>query len=171
MLDSVDDSQLNYGNVIFTAGYNYQMSRTEHDWTFLSVQCVQLQQLRPIHKEQHHRGVVWTPHHRQARFPSVWRTGHCTHPNAAYNRVTGSWGETGTTTSGSITQVYGSFNAALQYQIRASRMSAAYNHGVSGGSGVLAGAVTDNVYRNSGTDKYHEHSMWAGMLDIHETAG
>ena len=27
MLDSVDDSQLNYGNVIFTAGYNYQISR------------------------------------------------------------------------------------------------------------------------------------------------
>ena len=33
---------------------------------------------------------------------------------------------------------------ALQYQLKRVSISAAYNHGVTGGSGVLAGAVTDN---------------------------
>jgi hypothetical protein len=46
--------------------------------------------------------------------------------------------------TGYMTQVYGSFNTALQYQLKRTGISAAYNHGVSPGSGVLAGAVTDN---------------------------
>jgi hypothetical protein len=46
-----------------------------------------------------------------------------------------------TTTSSS--QLYWTLNAALQYQLRHAQISATYNHGVTGGSGVLAGAETD----------------------------
>jgi len=43
-----------------------------------------------------------------------------------------------------MTQIYASVNSALQYQLKRAAISAAYNHGITGGSGVLAGAVTDN---------------------------
>ena len=43
-----------------------------------------------------------------------------------------------------MTQIYASINAAVQYQLHRVALSATYNHGISGGSGVLAGAVTDN---------------------------
>jgi hypothetical protein len=46
--------------------------------------------------------------------------------------------------TGYMTQVYASINAALQYQLKQVSISAAYNHGVTGGSGVLAGSITDN---------------------------
>ena len=43
-----------------------------------------------------------------------------------------------------MTQVYAYIGTALQYQLKRVSISAAYNHGVTGGSGVLAGAITDN---------------------------
>jgi hypothetical protein len=48
----------------------------------------------------------------------------------------------GTTSS---TQIYWSLNTALQYQVQRIGLGLAYNHGVSGGSGVLAGAIGDTV--------------------------
>lgn len=58
--------------------------------------------------------------------------------------VTGTVGAPSGSTSGSVTQVYASLNAALQYQLRRSGLSFGYYHGLSGGSGVLGGAVSDN---------------------------
>ena len=96
LLDSLDDPQLNYGNVIFTAGYNYQISRQNTIWTLLSIQFLQLQQLRSIHQEQYHFRILWQSYHWQARFPSVRRTGHRTHSDAAYAGLWNSGSETGT---------------------------------------------------------------------------
>ena len=85
LLNSSDDSQLNYGDVILSAGYNYQTLAAEHDWTFVSIQCVQLQQLRSIHQKQHHLGIIRPARHRQTRISGVWWARHRTHSNATYD--------------------------------------------------------------------------------------
>jgi hypothetical protein len=54
-------------------------------------------------------------------------------------------GSTGSGTSANSTELYWSLNANLQYQLRRTGMDLSYNHGVSGGSGVLAGSVADIV--------------------------
>jgi hypothetical protein len=48
-------------------------------------------------------------------------------------------------TATNSTQVYWSLNTALQYELRRSDFRFGYSHGVTAGSGVLAGAVTDTV--------------------------
>ena len=45
----------------------------------------------------------------------------------------------------STSTVYWTLNASLQYQLRRAGLSASYNHGLTGGSGMLAGAETDIV--------------------------
>ena len=43
------------------------------------------------------------------------------------------------------TQLYWSLHTALQYQLQRNHVEVDYSHGVSGGSGVLAGSITDTV--------------------------
>jgi len=58
-------------------------------------------------------------------------------------------GGTGTTTpGGGSTDLYWSLNTSLRYQMRRTGLALTYNHGVSGGSGVQAGSVTDTVNGN-----------------------
>ncbi len=57
----------------------------EHDWAFLSIQLLQLQQLRSIHKKQYHLGIIRPAHHRQTRISGVWRARHRTDSNATYD--------------------------------------------------------------------------------------
>jgi hypothetical protein len=73
-------------------------------------------------------------------------------PQIALSRIpittaSGSSGsETGSGTStNSSTQLYWSLNMNLQYQLRRAALGLSYYHGVSAGSGVLGGAVTDTV--------------------------
>jgi hypothetical protein len=54
-------------------------------------------------------------------------------------------GEGGGASSGGFTQVSWSLNTALQYQFRRTVLGLTYNHGVTGGSGVLAGSVGDTI--------------------------
>jgi hypothetical protein len=58
--------------------------------------------------------------------------------------ITGSSGVTTTTTS-ETTDLLWTANAALTYQARRGSLTVTYSHGVTGGSGVLAGAVSDNL--------------------------
>jgi hypothetical protein len=48
-------------------------------------------------------------------------------------------------TGGSQSALYWTLNASLRYQLRRASLNATYNHGLTGGSGVLAGAETDIV--------------------------
>ena len=69
-------------------------------------------------------------------------------PQAALSSTTATLGEgTGVTPARLIsqTQILWSLNTSLGYQERRYSLEATYNHGVSGGSGVLIGAQTDTV--------------------------
>lgn len=144
LLDSLDDSQLNYGNVIFTAGYNYQISRQNTiglSYQFSSFNYSNFDQAikNNIISVSYGRRITGKLAFQASGGPDIALV------RMPLTSVSGaSGGETGTTSSSHVTQLYASINTALQYQFRRVLMSAAYNHGVSGGSGVLAGAVTDN---------------------------
>ena len=49
------------------------------------------------------------------------------------------------TASGKTRQFFWNLNSSVNYALRRMALQLSYNHGVTGGSGVLAGAITDNV--------------------------
>jgi hypothetical protein len=73
-------------------------------------------------------------------------------PDVAFSQIpinqssTTSGATSGTgTTKGKTRQFFWDLTSSATYQLRRATLGANYNHGVSGGSGVLAGAITDNV--------------------------
>jgi hypothetical protein len=73
-------------------------------------------------------------------------------PDVAFSEtpITGtSSASTGTTgssmDSGKTTQFFWDLASSVSYNVRRTTLGMSYNHGVTGGSGVLAGAITDNV--------------------------
>ncbi len=144
LLDSVDDAQLNYGDVILSAGYNYQLSRQNTiglSYQFSSISYSNIDQSikNNIISVSYGRRITGKLAFQASGGPDIAqiRMPLTTAP------ATSGGGAVSTSTS-YMTQVYASINASLQYQLRQASISAAYNHGVTGGSGVLAGAITDN---------------------------
>ncbi len=141
LLDSVDDSQLNYGNVVFSAGYNYQMSPANTIGLSYQYSAFNYSNFNQSIKTN----VISLSYGRRITGKLALQLSGG--PNIAVLQIpiTTTPGGTGSETIPSTTQVYGAFSANLQYQLERGALSASYNHGVSGGSGVLAGSVTDNV--------------------------
>lgn len=73
-------------------------------------------------------------------------------PITGSSAVSTSSGGTGSTSgsTGKTEQLYWHLTSNLTYQLRRTSVQASYNHGVSNGSGVLAAAVTDNVFFTGG---------------------
>jgi hypothetical protein len=144
LLDSFDNDLLNYGNVILSAGYNYQMSRANTlglSYQFSSFNYSNFNQAIKTN-------TVLVSYGRRITGRLAFQLAGG--PDIAFLRTpitppAGTTGGTGSGSTSSTTQVYGSFNTSLQYQLRRVGMTAAYSHGVSGGSGVLAGSVADTV--------------------------
>jgi hypothetical protein len=141
VLDDVDSSLLNYGNVIFSAGYNYQMSRENTlglSYQFSSFNYSNFDQSIKSNTVRVSFGRRIT-----GRLAFQIAGG----PDVAFLHmpITGTSGGTGGAATGSTTQVYGTLNTSLQYQLRRVGLTASYSRGVSGGSGVLAGSVADTV--------------------------
>lgn len=144
LLDGIDDSQLNYGNVIFSAGYNYQMTRA--DTIGLSYQFSSFDYSN--FDQSIKNNTISLSYGRRITGRLAFQVAGG--PDIAFVHMpitppTGTSGGTGGASTGSLTQVYASLNTSLRYQLRRVAMTAAYSHGVSGGSGVLAGSVADNV--------------------------
>jgi hypothetical protein len=144
LLDSVDDAQLNYGDVIFTAGYNYHISRQNTiglSYQYSSINYSNFDQSikTNVISASYARRITGKLAFQASGGPDIAliRMPLTTAPGT-------STGSGGTSPNGYMTQIYASINAALQYQLKRASISAAYNHSITGGSGVLAGAVTDN---------------------------
>lgn len=141
LLDSVDESQLNYGDVIFIAGYNYQISRKNTIGLSYQYSGFNYSNFNQSIKSN----IISASYGRRITGKLAFQAS--AGPDIALIRMpltpaSGTAGET--TPTGYMTQVYASINTALQYQLKRTAISATYSHGISGGSGVLAGAVTDN---------------------------
>ena len=132
------DNLLNFGDGTFQVGYNYQLTRKDTvavSYNFSAFRYSNIDQslnLNTIQGSYARRitgrlafQIAAGPQFLSSRFP-----------------ITSSASSTTSATSSS-SQLYWTLNAALQYQLRRAQISATYNHGVTGGSGVLAGAETD----------------------------
>lgn len=144
LLDSADDSQLNYGDLFLTAGYNYQISRQNTIGLSYQFSSINYSNFDQSIKEN----IISASYGRRITGKLAFQASGG--PNIALIRMPlttppgTSGGGTVTMPTGYMTHVYATISSALQYQLKRAGISAAYNHGISGGSGVLAGAVTDN---------------------------
>jgi hypothetical protein len=140
LLHYFDSDLLNYGDVIAQGGYNYQMSQRNTIAVLYSFSA-----FRFSHFDQSiddHTAQISFARRVTGRLAFQIGAG----PQVVMFRTpipSGSGSSGGGTTSS--TQIYWSLNTALQYQVQRIGLGLAYNHGVSGGSGVLAGAIGDTV--------------------------
>jgi hypothetical protein len=146
LLHYFDSDLLNYGTATFRAGYNYQMNRKDTigvEYTFSKYIYSNFDQSITSHSAEitYGRRVTGRLAFQIAAGPqiAVFQT--------PISTGTGSSGEggTGSSSTGSTTQVYWTLSANAQYALRRAAFGLAYNHGVGGGSGALAGSLTDTV--------------------------
>ena len=138
LLHYFDNNLSNYGDATFQAGYNYQLTRKDTvavSYNFSAYRYSNVDQSLNLNTIQGSYGrrvtgrlafqIAAGPQFVSSLFP-----------------ITSSTSSSGSATTSS-SQLYWTLNAALQYQLRRAQISASYNHGVTAGSGVLAGAETD----------------------------
>jgi len=143
LLHYFDSGLLNYGDVTFRGGYNYQLTRKDTFavlYTFSGIGYSNFNQSIDDHTVQISYGRRVTGHlaFQVAAGPQVVisRT-----PITGNDASSGSGPVSGT----NITQVFWSLNSSIQWQPNRNSFGLAYNHGVGGGSGVLAGSLSDIV--------------------------
>jgi hypothetical protein len=130
----------NYGGVNIQAGYNYQLTRKDTiaiSYLFNGIRYSNLAQSINANTIQgsYGRRVTGRLAFQIAAGPQFV---------SSTSPITSS---TSTTSSGtsSVSALYWALNSSLTYQFRRASLGASYNHGVTGGSGLLAGAETDIV--------------------------
>jgi hypothetical protein len=140
-LNYFDSDLLNYGTANVRAGYNYQLNRKDTlgvDYTFSDTNYSNFHQSIVDHMFQ-----VAYGHRVTGRLAFQIAAG----PEIATFQVpiaTGTGG-TGGAASGPTTNVYWSLGTNLTYALQRTAFGLVYNHGVSGGSGILAGSQGDTV--------------------------
>jgi hypothetical protein len=146
LLRYFDSNLLDYGDVTARGGYNYQVTQKNTIallYTFSGFRYSHFSQSIDDHTAQisFARRVTGRLTFQVAAGPqvAVFRM-----PIPGGSGSSGG-GEGNGASSGNSTQLYWSLNTALQYQLQRTVLGIAYNHGVSGGSGVLGGAVSDTV--------------------------
>lgn len=140
LLHYFDDNLLNFNEGTFQAGYNYQVSRKNTvavSYNFSAYRYSNVDQSLNLHTIQgsYGRRVTGRLAFQIAAGPQI---------ALSHIPITGS---TSSTNSGSTSSshLYWTLNSSLQYQFRRAGLGATYNHGVTGGSGVLAGSEADIV--------------------------
>jgi hypothetical protein len=140
LLHYFDSNLLDYGDVIAQGGYNYQVSQRNTIavlYHFSGFRYSNFSQSIDDHSVQ-----ISFARRVTGRLAFQIAAG----PQLAVFRMpipSGSGSSNGGATNS--TQVYWSLSTALQYQVQRMGLGLAYSHQVTGGSGVLAGAVGDTV--------------------------
>jgi hypothetical protein len=145
LLKYFDSDLLNYGSVDFRAGYNYQLDRKNTigaAYSFSDYIYTNSDQSFVSHTVQafYGRRVTGRLAFQISAGPQIVISSLPIAPNPGT-----SGGGTGSTTTGSTTQLYWALNTNVLYQMRRTGLGLGYSHGVGGGSGVLAGSLTDTV--------------------------
>jgi len=134
-----DQDLLDSTEIHFQAGYNYQLSRADSvgiSYVFNGFRYSNFAQSIDTHSALLSYGRRIT-----GKLAFQISAG----PEFAIFETSISGGTTGSPPSGSTNQLYWSLNTTLSYQLERTGISATYSHGVTGGSGVLAGAIGDAV--------------------------
>ncbi len=143
LLHYFDSNLLNYGDVNFRAGYNYQMTQKDTIalmYTYSGFRFSNFGQSIDDHAVQVSYGRRVT-----GRLAFQVAAG----PQIVISRIpiVGAAGSPGggVGPAGSTTQLSWALNSNVQYQLAQTQLSLAYVHGVGGGAGALAGSNADMV--------------------------
>jgi len=143
LLHYFDSDLLDYNDFSFRGGYNYQMTRKDMVallYTFSGISYSNFNQSIDSHTVQasYARRVTGRLAFQVAAGPQVV---------ISRMPISGSGGSaiSGSGTGMNTTQVFWSLNTAVQWQPNRILLGLTYNHGVGGGSGVLAGSLSDVV--------------------------
>ncbi len=158
-----DSDLLDYGAVNFRAGYNYQLDRKNTiglSYTFSQFNYSNFDQSITTHTAQvsYGRRVTGRLAFQISAGPQVasFQTPISTSPGSSGG------GGTGNTSGGPTTKIYWTLNANVQYALRRTALALAYNHGVGGGSGALAGSLTDTV--NGSVTRQMSRTFSSGVM-------
>lgn len=138
LLHYFDDNLLNYGDASFQMGYNYAISRKDTvalSYNFSAFRYSNVDQSLNLN-------TIQGSYARRVTGKLAFQISAGPQFASSTSPITNSTTSTASGTT-STSQLYWTLNTALQYQLRRASINASYNHGVSGGSGVLAGAETD----------------------------
>ena len=147
LLHFFDNDLLDYHDVMFQAGYNYQMDRQDTlalQYSFSALRYSGFNQLINDHRVNvaYGRRVTGRLAFQFAAGPEI---AFFQIPLSGSSAGSGSAGGTTPASTPGTTNLYWYANTSLSYQVRRGTISLAYFHGVNGGSGVLAGAVGNSV--------------------------
>jgi hypothetical protein len=133
-----DNGLLNYGDVNFQGGYNDQITRK--DTISLIYGYSGFRYSNSDQSMDTHTISVAYSRRVTGRLAFQVTSG----PQLVFSQFPVS-GTAESANSGTTSQVYWSAQTALQYQLRQAQLGVTYYHGVSGGSGVLAGSLADTL--------------------------
>jgi len=141
LLHFFDNALLNYYNVGFSAGYNHQITRKDTiavSYSFSAFRYTNFNQSIDDH-------VVYLSYGRRVTGKLAFQIAAGPEYASFAMPITGTSNAGTGTLSGSSSHLSWALNTSLTYQLRRMGLGLSYAHGVSGGSGVLAGSVADTV--------------------------
>jgi hypothetical protein len=138
LLHYFDNALLDFGDIIFQGGYNHTLTREDTIAVFYRFSGYRYSNFNQSINDN----SVQVSYGRRVTGRLAFRVAGG--PDVASFAVPITSGAGGTTTN-STTQFYFTLNTSLNYQLKRTNLGLAYNHGLSGGSGVLAGSKLDTV--------------------------
>jgi hypothetical protein len=143
LLHTFDQDLLDYGDIVAQAGYNYRLSRKDTvgiSYSFSGFRYTNFD-------ESINTSTILLSYGRSITGRLAFRVG--VGPQfASFSTpiIPGTGvGTIGPPSGGSASNLYWFLSTSVQYQMERTALSASYSHGVSGGSGVLAGSLADTV--------------------------
>jgi hypothetical protein len=191
LLHYFDNDLIDFGDAIFQAGYNYQLTAKDSIGVFYRFSGYRYSGFDQSINDNSFQATYGR--RITGRFSFQVQGG----PDITFVNSPITTTSTSTTSGGQMREIYWSFSANVQYQLQKVALSAQYAHGVSGGSGVLLGSLSDTVSgaasrqltrqlngsvvvgysRNKGLDPFGTTSMaqsfgfWYGGVSFDRTLG
>ena len=138
LLHYSEDGLADYGDASFQAGYNYQLTRKDT----IAVSYL-FNAIRYSNENQSiNANTIQGVYGRRVTGRLAFQIAVGPQFVSSTSPITGSTPTSSPTTT-STSSLFWALNSSLTYQLRRALISANYNHGVTGGSGLLAGAETD----------------------------
>ena len=135
---------LNSGGPMFQAGYNYQITREDTVSVFYRFNAFSYSNFN----QSIHNNSAQVTYARRVTGRLAFHVGagpSFSSFQAPISGTTGTGSGSGTVT-GSTNQTFFSLNTGLTYAVDRMTLAISYNHGISEGSGVLAGSVANNIF-------------------------
>jgi hypothetical protein len=151
LMDFFDNNLLDSGRAFFQAGFNRQMTREDTLAVFYRFSAFQYSDVNQSIKDNsfqvsYGRSITGRLALQVSGGPDVafLQLALSPSPGSSGGAGGGNGNPPGTTAS-SASHLYWSIHTALSYQLRRTEFELNYMHGLSEGSGVLAGSISDNV--------------------------